>query len=32
MRNDTDLASLHANPRFHGVLKQLDERGAATGA
>jgi len=31
MRNDTDLASLHANPRFHRVLRQLDEKGAATG-
>ena len=32
MRNDTDLASLRANARFQSVLKQLDEKGAATGA
>lgn len=32
MRNDTDLTSLHGNARFESVLKQLDEKGAASGA
>ena len=32
MRNDTDLASLRADPRFQALLKQLEEKGDATGA
>ncbi len=32
MRNDTDLVSLREDPRFHALLKQLDEKGAAAGA
>ena len=32
MRNDTDLASLRGDARFQALLKQLEEKGAATGA
>ncbi len=32
MRNDTDLVSLRADPRFQVLLKQLDEKTDATGA
>jgi len=32
MRNDTDLAPLRGDARFHVLLKQLEEKEAATGA
>jgi len=32
MRNDPDLACLHGDTRFQALLKQLEEKGAATGA
>ena len=32
MRNDTDLAPLRGHARFHALLKQLEEKEAATGA
>jgi adenylate cyclase len=32
MRNDTDLASLRGDARFQALLKQLENKGAATGA
>ena len=32
MRNDTDLASLRGDARFQALLKQLEEKEAATGA
>ena len=32
MRNDTDLAPLRGDARFHALLKQLEEKEAATGA
>jgi adenylate cyclase len=32
MQNDTDLASLRGNPRFQALLKQLEQKGAATNA
>jgi adenylate cyclase len=31
MRNDTDLASLRADPRFQALLKQLEEKTDSTG-
>jgi tetratricopeptide (TPR) repeat protein len=32
MRNDADLKPLHDDARFQALLKQLEEKGAATGA
>jgi predicted deacetylase len=30
LRNDTDFVSLRADPRFQALLKQLEEKGAAS--
>jgi len=32
MRNDPDLAALRGDARFQALLRQLEEKGAATGA